>query len=76
LFKNLNTFFEKASVSAKQKILSSILSEKLIFDKETYRTPKLSKGFEFICQNIKELGTIKQKNGRLSYDNLPFSTED
>ncbi len=76
LFKNLNKFFVKASVSAKQKILSSILTEKLVFEKDKYRTPKLNKGFQFIYQNIKELGSIKQKNGRLSYDNLPFSTED
>lgn len=75
LFKNLSIFFKKASVSTKQKILSSILSEKLVFEKGKYRTPKLSKGFEFIYQNIKELSVIKQKNERLSYDNLPFSTE-
>lgn len=75
LFKNLNLFFIKASVITKQKILSSILSEKLVFEKEKYRTPKLNKGFDFIYQSIRELGAIKQKNGRQSFDNLPFSTE-
>lgn len=72
LFKNLNTFFVKATVSTKQKIISSILSEKLVFENGKYRTPKLNKGFEFIYQNIKELSLVKQKNERLSYDNLPF----
>lgn len=76
LFKNIQDFFQKATVSTKQKIMSSILSEKLVFDGDKYRTPKLNKGFEFIYQNIKELSVIKQKNERLSFDNLPFSTED
>ena len=75
LFKNISELFNKASIITKQKILSSILTEKLVFEKETYRTPKLNKGFEFIYQNIKELNGLKQKNERLSYDNLPFSTE-
>lgn len=74
LFKNIKELFNKASVTTKQKILSSILKEKLVFAMDKYRTPKLSKGFEFIYQNVKELEVIKQKNGRLSYDNLPFST--
>ena len=31
---------------------------------------------EIIRNYIKELSGLKQKNERLSYDNLPFSTED
>lgn len=75
LFKNINSFFEKANVSIKQKILSSILSEKLVFNGEEYRTPKLSKGFEFIYESIKKLNSIKRKNERQSYDYLPFCTQ-
>ncbi|MDA9069181.1 recombinase family protein [Algibacter sp.] len=76
LFKNIKELFFKASATTKQKILSSILKEKLVFEKETYRTPKFNNGFEFIYHNIKKLNVVKQKNERLSYDNLPLSTED
>lgn len=74
LFKNLNSFFEKAIVSTKQKLLSSILSEKLVFEGSKYRTPELNKGFKFIYQNINKLTLLKQKNGKPSFDNLPLCT--
>ena len=76
LIKNLRLLYTIASVTTKQKILSSILSEKLVFENNKYRTLKLTKGIELIYQNINKLNSLKQKNGRLSYDNLPFSTRD
>ncbi len=75
LFKNLKTFFERASINLKQKLISSIFAEKLVFDGEKYRTPKLNTGFDIIYNSINGLNRIKQKNERLSIDNLPFSTE-
>ena len=41
-----------------------------------YRTPDLNKGLELICRNIKALDSVKNKNGRLSFDNIPLSTQD
>ena len=38
LLNNLGSFISKASVSSKQKILSSIFNQKLVFDEEKYRT--------------------------------------
>ena len=36
--------------------------------------PVLNKGLELICRNIKALDSVKNKNGRLSFDNIPLST--
>ena len=73
-FKNMNHFFESADVTIKQKLLSSIFREKLIFENKRYRTPKLNKGIEFIFNSTKHLESVKTKNGRLSFDNLPLGT--
>ena len=75
LLKNIDVLFEKSTVFIKQKILSSILREKLIYEQDKFRTPKLNKGFEFIFNSIEDLSAIKNKNGRPSLDDLPFSTE-
>jgi site-specific DNA recombinase len=74
MIQNVGTMFEKASVNIKQKLLSSIFNEKLIFDGEKYRTPKLNKGIELITNTVKALELIKTKNGRLSFDYLPLCT--
>lgn len=74
MIQNIGTMFEKASVNIKQKLLSSIFKEKLVFDGEKYRTPKLNKGIELITNTVKALELIKTKNGKLSFDNLPLCT--
>jgi hypothetical protein len=74
MIQNVGTMFEKASVNIKQKLLNSIFKEKLIFDGEKYRTPKLNKGIELITNTVKALELIKTKNGKLSFDNLPLCT--
>ena len=73
---NLGDFYSKADVFTKQKILCSIFGSKLIFENKKYRTPILNKGFDFIYQNISDLGGYKNKNGRQSFDNLPLCTRD
>jgi site-specific DNA recombinase len=74
MIQNVGTMFEKASVNIKQKLLSSIFKEKLVFDGEKYRTLKLNKGIELITNTVKALELIKTKNGKLSFDNIPLST--
>ena len=59
--KNISELFDKASTVTKQKILSSILAEKLVFEDEKYRTPKYAEGFQYIYQNIRELDRIIMK---------------
>ena len=61
LLKNLGSFFNKASVSTKQKMLSSIFKQKLVFEDKKYRTPKFKEGFEFIYMNISKLEGVKTK---------------
>ena len=63
MIQNVGTMFEKASVNIKQKLLSSIFNEKLIFDGEKYRTPKLNKGIELITNTVKALELMKNKKG-------------
>ena len=73
---NLGDFYSKADVFTKQKILCSIFGSKLIFENKKYRTPILNKGFDFIYQNISDLGGYKNKNERQSFDYLPLCTRD
>lgn len=74
LLKNLGSFFNKASVFTKQKMLSSIFKQKLVFEDKKYRTPILNKGIELISESISILQAYENKNERQSYDYLPFST--
>ena len=76
LIKNIGDFFEKATVNTKQKLISSIFKEKLVFDNEKYRTPILNKGIELISQSISVLEGFKNKNERQSFDYLPLCTRD
>ena len=75
VIKNIGTFFEKSTINTKQKLISSIFKEKLVFNGERYRTPKLNKGVELISKSISVLEGLENKNGRLSFDNLPLCTE-
>ncbi len=76
LIQNLESMYQNGSVSIKQKLLSSIFSEKLIFEGDKYRTSKTNKGFAHIYKNIKMLESLKQKNGKQSFESLPFCTRD
>ena len=63
LFRNINYFFQSATITTKQKILSSILDEKLVLEGKKYRTPVFKDGFNYIYQNINKLKSIKTKMG-------------
>jgi site-specific DNA recombinase len=76
IIKNVGTFFEKATINTKQKLISSIFKEKLVFNGERYRTPILNKGVELISKSISLLEDLENRNGRLSFDNLPLCTRD
>ena len=73
---NIGNFFEKATVNTKQKLISSIFKEKLVFVNEKYRTPILNKGIELISQSFSVLEGFKNKNERQSFDYLPLCTRD
>jgi site-specific DNA recombinase len=63
LIQNLEVFFEQANVSVKNKLMSSIFEEKIEFDGEKYRTPKLKEGVGYIYQKINELESVVNKKG-------------
>ena len=74
VLKNLSSFFNNATVLTKQKILSSIFKEKLVFRDGEYRTPILNFGIELIYKSINVLEDNLNKNRRQSSDYLPLST--
>ena len=63
--------YHQSTTAIKQKLLSSILDEKLVFDGEKYRTPKFKKGVQSIYQNIRR---EKNKKRRRSFESLLFCT--
>ena len=63
LIQNLETLFELSNVNIKNKLLSSIFKEKIVFDGIKYRTPILKEGIGFIYSKINELERFKNKKG-------------
>ena len=63
LLTNLESFFDKASIVIKQKLLSSIFQEKLEFTGTKYRTPKYKEAVQYIFHNISELEKLNTKKG-------------
>ena len=63
LLENLEDLYLQGDAVMKNKLLSSILDEKLLFLNSKYRTPKFKEGFAFIYQNINKLQRAKKENG-------------
>jgi len=68
LIKNLEIFFENGDIHIKNKLMSSMLEEKMEFDGEKYRTPKFKEGFKFIYQKIKRLQSFGIEKGNTFSD--------
>jgi site-specific DNA recombinase len=69
LLRDLEKFYSKASVDIKQKLVGLMFTEKLIFQKDGFRTPKMNEVLSLIMMNDNNLQT--QKKG--SKKNLRFS---
>jgi hypothetical protein len=52
LLQSLPDYFKNAQVELKQKIVSSIFPDKLVFDGENYRTPRINEVLSLIFRNI------------------------
>ena len=63
LIQNLDTFFLQGDIQIKNKLLSSILDEKMEFDGVKYRTPKFKESFRYIYKKINELQHFENKTG-------------
>ncbi len=61
LLGDLEGYYKRANVEVKDKLVSSIFPEKLIYEEEKYRTPKVNAVLSLLTNNINELGEIKNK---------------
>src|SRR5690606_34385623 len=60
LLKNVPVYYDKVSTVLKQWIVGSIIQEKLIFEKNGYRTPRYNELLESILLNSSELQNKKK----------------
>ena len=63
LMTNINKIIEVSDEITLPKFMSSIFEDKLEFEKEDYRTPKLNTSVEHMFQIINDLGSFKNKKG-------------
>ena len=63
MMENIKELYHRVDVRLKDKLLSSILNEKLVFLNKKYRTPKFKEAFSFIYSNIKGLQVSGIKKG-------------
>ncbi|MBN2105222.1 recombinase family protein [bacterium] len=60
LLYHLKDYYLQADTITKQKIVSSLFPEKLIYEDKKYRTPKVNEVLSILTNNINELGEIKK----------------
>ena len=68
LMTNINKIIEVSDEITLPKFMSSIFEDKLEFEKEDYRTPKLNTSVEHMFQIINDLGSFKNKKGDVFSD--------
>ena len=64
LLTNLRKFYDEASIEIKQKLISSIFPEKLIYQKKTYRTTKPSEILRLLYATRAGSGAFRKKENR------------
>ena len=63
LLSTLDTYYVARNITTKQRIIGSLFPEKLVFENENYRTPKLNEVVELICRKDGRLeGGKKEKH--------------
>ena len=63
LFKNLDIFYEKASIEVKVKLLGSYFTDKLYFEKNSLRTPQFNHAITLLCKYNKGFQRLENKKG-------------
>jgi len=63
MIENIKKLYHTVDVRLKDKLLSSILENKLVYIDGKYRTPKFKEAFSFIYSNIKSLESLGIKKG-------------
>ena len=75
LMLNLDTYYTQRDTALKQRIVSSIFPEKLIFENNSYRTPKINSVVSLICRTDKASeGNKKGKDNFFNYPSLGVDT--
>ena len=68
VLRNIDKYYESADLDAKQKLISLIFPEKMVFENNQFRTKRVNKAVELICRKIKLLP--ENKNGlALNFEN-------
>lgn len=70
--KNLLNYYKKVDINTKQAVISLNFKEKIIYEKQQFRTPKYSEVVELIEKDIKGLGN---KNKKTSGGDPPMSSQ-
>src|SRR5690606_25680714 len=63
LLSNIDLLYTKASVNIKKHLLGSIFSEKLVFEKNKYRTTKFNPAIALLANTYRGSTLSKKKNG-------------
>jgi site-specific DNA recombinase len=61
LLLNLDKYYQSRATDIKQRIICSIFPEKLIFENNTFRTPRINRVVELICNKQAACDGIKKK---------------
>ena len=69
LLKDLPEYYLKADIAVKQRIISSIFPQELIFEEKKYRTGQLNEVLALLTSNINHLG-ISQNKKAIKKDGL------
>jgi site-specific DNA recombinase len=70
IVQNLDKYYISKGTESKQRIVGSIFPEKLVFENNEYRTPRINKGVLLLCRGSRAFEGNKKrkhpKNGMLS----------
>jgi site-specific DNA recombinase len=61
LLLNLDKYYQSRATDIKQRIICSIFPEKLIFENNTFRTPRINRAVELICNKQAACERTKKK---------------
>jgi site-specific DNA recombinase len=61
LLPNIAQYYTTADLSVKQQIIGSIFPEKLIFEKNSYRTIRVNEVVRWICRPVADFGELEKK---------------
>ncbi len=66
LLSMLDDYYKERTITTKQRIIGSLFPEKLVFENEIYRTPKLNEAVELICRKDNGFGKDKKEKHTIS----------